>query len=161
MSVIVKDGEIIESEFDVAREEDAGPGQHNVLLPLAVYLKNLETLKGRNDVGVWLDSHEEVEELAPFLDSLPVIGLNFPVFHDGRSLSSATILRRRYGYPGEIRAIGDVRRDVVNQMYRCGFNAFEPAGDQTPEDIVTGLSGFTYAYQATIDRPRPLFRERA
>lgn len=160
MSTIVKDGEVTQSTFRVVREEDTGIDEENVLLPLSIYLQNADALEDRADVGVWLDSHEEVEEISPYLDRLPVIGLNFPQFHDGRALSSATLLRRTWGYMGEIRAIGDVRRDFVHEMYRCGFDAFEPAEDQTPEDLLQGLKGFTYAYQATIDRPEPLFRIR-
>ncbi|MEX2488250.1 MAG: DUF934 domain-containing protein [Pseudomonadales bacterium] len=160
MPTIVKEGEIVDSDFRVIWEEDAAINENNALLPLSTYIDNAESLKGRNDIGVWLDSHEEVETLEPFLDQLPIVALNFPQFHDGRSLSNATILRHHYAFAGEVRAIGDVRRDLVNQMYRCGFNAFEPAEDQTPEDIVSGLKGFTYNYQASIDRPVPLFRLR-
>lgn len=161
MPTIIKEGKIIQSDIRVVRDEAPDISESNVLLPLTTYLELSEVLKGRNDVGVWLDSHEEVEELEPFLDRLAVIALNFPHFHDGRSLSNASILRQHYDYAGEIRAVGDVRRDVVNQMLRCGFNAFEPAEDQTPDDILKGLEGFTYNYQASIDRPDPLFRLRA
>lgn len=161
MPKIVKEAAVIDSDFRAIREEDPDATESNVLLPLATWLQNAEQLKDRDDVGVWLDSHEEVEELEPWLDQLPVIGLNFPQFHDGRPLSAATILRQRYGYQGEIRAIGDVRRDIANQMLRCGFDAFEPAEDQTPEDILAGLKGFTHAYQASADHPEPLFRQRS
>lgn len=160
MPKIVKDARVIDSSLRVVREEDPDITESNVLLPLSTWLQNAGSLKDRDDVGVWLDSHEEVEELEPWLDHLPVIALNFPQFHDGRPLSNAAILRQRYGYGGEIRAIGDVRRDVANQMLRCGFDAFEAAEDQTPEDILAGLQGFTYAYQASADHPKPLFRQR-
>lgn len=160
MPTIIKDGEITQSDFRVVRDEEPDISESNVLLPLSTYLAHVQELKGRNDVGVWLDSHEEVEELEPWLDRLALIALNFPHFHDGRSLSNASILRQHYAYAGEVRAVGDVRRDVANQMFRCGFDAFEPAEDQTPEDILKGLEGFTYNYQASIDRPEPLFRRR-
>ena len=161
MTVIIKCGSITESEFHVIAEADADINHSNALLPLACYLDNADRLEGRNDIGVWLDSHEEVEGLAPYVNHLPVIALNFPLFHDGRPFSSATILRRHYRYGGELRAIGDVRRDMVNEMHRCGFDAFEPAEDQTPEQILEGLAGFTYAYQSAMDRPGPLFRLRS
>jgi len=160
MPTLIKDGAVAESPFRVVRDEEPDIRESNVLLPLSTYLEQIDSLKGRNDIGVWLDSHEEIETLEPYLDQLSIVALNFPQFHDGRSLSNATILRHHYGFAGELRAIGDVRRDVVNQMYRCGFNAFEPAEDQSPEDILKGLQGFSYNYQASIDRPTPLFRQR-
>jgi len=89
-----------------------------------------------------------------------VIALNFPSFFDGRSLSSANILRRRYGYTGELRAIGDVRRDQLDQMQRCGINAFQLAEGQDIRKALSSLSSFSYNYQSSIDRPEPLFRQR-
>ena len=111
------------------------------------------------DYGVWLDSDEEVELLEGKLNC-NVIALNFTAFNDGRAYSSAHILRRRYGYEGEIRAIGDVRRDELEQMIRCGFDAFELADSQDIEASLASLSGFSVSYQPTADRPEPLFRRR-
>ncbi|MCB2007732.1 MAG: DUF934 domain-containing protein, partial [Rhodoferax sp.] len=41
------------------------------------------------------------------------IELNFPKFSDGRAFSQAVTLRRRLGFTGELRAIGDVLVDQV------------------------------------------------
>ncbi|MEX0941940.1 MAG: DUF934 domain-containing protein [Pseudomonadales bacterium] len=160
MPTIIKDKSITETPFSAVSAEDADTMASNVLLPLAFWLEHQEELEGRNDVGVWVDADEEVEVLAGFVNSIPVIGLNFPNFYDGRSLSSATILRRTFGYEGELRAIGDVRRDQMEQMQRCGINAFELAQGQDPEKALASLEGFTYNYQVSVDRPAPLFRQR-
>ena len=93
-------------------------------------LKEFLELGNKEGTGVWLDADEAVETLAPYLDSTPVVALNFSSFSDGRSYSSAVILRRRYSYQGEIRAVGDVRLDQLEQMSRCGFDTYQLAFDQ-------------------------------
>ena len=108
---------------------------------------------------VWLDADEEVESLASCVETIPVIGLNFPAFMDGRAYSSAALLRQHYRFAGEIRAIGDVRIDQLEQMIRCGFNAFQLAEGQDASMALQKLSGFPWSYQQTADR-QPLFRNR-
>lgn len=159
MAKIIKNDEIIDSNLTIATGDDIDISQDNQLLPLTVYLANREALAGRNDYGVWLDSNEEVELLDGKIDC-NVIGLNFPAFTDGRAFSSANILRRKLGYQGEIRAIGDVRRDQLEQMIRCGFDAFDLAPGQELEEALASLQGFSDNYQTTTDRPEPLFKRR-
>lgn len=160
MPTIIKDSAITRSEFHVVKEENVDISAPHIILPLALFLRNKATLATRNDVGIWLDAGEEVEDIEDIANDLPIIALNFPVFGDGRAYSSANILRRKFNYPGEIRAIGDVRRDQLEQMLRCGFNSFEMADGQDLEASLLGLKGFTYNYQTSIDRPDPLFRSR-
>ena len=160
MPKIIKDQAIEDSALSVASVDEASLAASNVLLPLKFWLSHRNELKGRNDVGIWLNADEEAEDLGDLANEVPVIALHFPAFSDGRSLSNATLLRRRFGFTGELRAIGDVRRDQLEQMHRCGFNAFELASGQDPQKALAGLEGFTYNYQDSIDRPIPLFRKR-
>ena len=74
--------------------------------------------------------------------------------------ASARLLRERYGYQGEIRAIGDVLRDQLFFMRRCGFDAYAIRADRDPHDALEGLKDFSVTYQAASDDPRPLFRRR-
>ena len=159
MTKIIKNGAIVESDFTVIKDDEVDISQQNQVLPLSVFLANKDALAGRTDFGIWLDSHEEVETISQDINC-PVIALNFPAFTDGRAYSSANILRSQYGYIGEIRAIGDVRRDQLEQMLRCGFDAFELAEGQDFEDAICSLKGFSQNYQTTADRPEPLFRRR-
>ena len=159
MPIIIKDKAITDSEFQVA-DETVDISTSNVLLPLATYLANKEALVGRNDIGIWLEAGENVEDIEQLANSVPIIGLNFPSFGDGRAYSSANILRRKFNYQGELRAIGDVRRDQLEQMQRCGFNSFQMADGQDVEKSLAGLEGFSYNYQTSIDRPDPLFQKR-
>jgi uncharacterized protein (DUF934 family) len=138
-------------------------GKTVVTEPETLNLVTLEEFLKTNDAtktqGVLVDSDEEIEALEGSLDDIPLVALNFPVFSDGRPYSSATILRRRYGYQGEIRAVGDVRLDQLEQMQRCGFNAYELDDVPDLERILESLSGFSHSYQKTVDRD-PLYLER-
>jgi uncharacterized protein (DUF934 family) len=160
MPSIIKDRAIAESEFMVVDLQSASVEGSNVLLPLSYYLEHRDQLKGRNDIGVWLEAGDEIEDIAEFANELPVVALNFPAFADGRAYSSANILKRTMQYQGEIRAIGDVRRDQLSQMVHCGFNAFEVADGQDANKCLEALDAFTENYQATVANPEPLFRRR-
>ena len=132
-----------------------------VLLPLAVWLARRDEIIARYpQPGVWLDSDEGPEDLAGDTDRFAVIAVNFPKFTDGRSYSSARLLRERYHFAGEIRAIGDVLQDQLFYMQRCGIDAYALRGDKDIDRALAGLSVFSETYQAAVDQPYPLFRRR-
>ncbi|MGB5063692.1 MAG: DUF934 domain-containing protein, partial [Candidatus Competibacter sp.] len=81
-----------------------------------------------------------------------------PKFSDGRAYSQARLLRERHGYRGEIRAVGDVLRDQLFFMARCGFDAFEPRADRSLEDALAAFGDFSASYQPAADQPLPLYR---
>ncbi|WP_111496072.1 DUF934 domain-containing protein [Marinobacter bohaiensis] len=131
------------------------------LLPAAVWKENMDRFAGRNDIGIWFDSHEEPEVYADMIGDLPVIAVNFPKFTDGRGYSIARLLRERYGYEGELRAVGDVLLDQLFYMKRCGFNAYALREDKDSAHAEYCLNVFSNAYQAAVDTEQPLFRRRA
>jgi uncharacterized protein (DUF934 family) len=139
---------------DVAAEVVAGD-----IVPLKTYLGVAPEL--RAEVGVWLAPDSEPGELAAFTSELKFIAVDFPAFKDGRGFSTAALLRRRYGFRGELRAIGDVLIDQLFYMRRVGFSSFALRVDQDPETAVTALRTFTDVYQASVDQPLPYFRRRA
>ena len=110
--------------------------------------------------AVLIDSDEDIEDIREFASTLSVIALNFPSFLDGRAYSSANLLRREYGYKAELRAVGDIRIDQLEQMARCGFNAFQLADGQNIEQGLERLQGFSFSYQPAFNR-EPIFRARA
>ncbi|WP_165793547.1 DUF934 domain-containing protein [Hyphococcus luteus] len=93
------------------------------------------------------------------LHGFSVIILDFPAFKDGRAYSQARLLRERYGYTGEIRARGDVLRDQIFFMARCGFNGFEFSGPNADE-ASAALEEFSFAYQPAADDASPIWRKR-
>ena len=88
------------------------------------------------------------------------VEVNFPSFTDGRGYSIARLLRERYAYQGELRAVGDVQRDHLFYLSRCGFDAFLLRDGQDAEESLSALHDFSEAYQASVERPEPLFRRR-
>lgn len=95
-----------------------------VIVPLRRWQADRDGLRARTGpVGVLLAAGEPVEALAEDLPRLAVVALAFPKFTDGRNYSAARLLRERYGYGGEIRAVGNVLRDQFQFMVRCGIDA--------------------------------------
>jgi uncharacterized protein (DUF934 family) len=89
-----------------------------------------------------------------------LVAVNFPQFTDGRGYSSARLLRERYGWRGELRAIGDVFRDQLFYLARCGFDAFALRQGEDAQAALAAFDDFSDAYQTAADRPLPLFRRR-
>jgi uncharacterized protein (DUF934 family) len=133
----------------------------DLIVPLQLWREHSRMLKARDGgLGVWLDADEEAEEIGEDVAEFQVIALNFPAFTDGRNYSNARLLRDRYGFKGELRAIGDVLRDQLFYMHRCGFDAFAVRPDKDPYEALEGLKDFSVTYQAATDEPLPLFRRR-
>ena len=168
MSKIIKNGQIIDDGWQVLKlaEEQTAEAitlpDAPTLLPLAVWLaRKDEILAGKQPVGIWLESNEGPETIANDLAHFTVIGVNFPKFADGRGYSTARLLRERFAYTGEILALGDVLRDQLFLLRRCGFDAFAVRQDKDIEAALAGLTAFSESYQTAVDQPQPLFRRRA
>ncbi|WUR14894.1 DUF934 domain-containing protein [[Empedobacter] haloabium] len=164
---IIKGREIVADDWTVLRPaegEDAATiavPDGKVIVPLATWQAQKDTLSTRPAIGVWLASSERPEELKGELDKFAVVAVDFPKFTDGRGYSIAYNLRMRLAYTGELRAIGDVLRDQLFQMKRCGFDAYATRPDRSIEDALKGLTVFSETYQASVDDQRPLFRRHA
>lgn len=117
-------------------------------------------LSAGRSVGVRLQPSEAVEDMAYDLPRLSLVQLVFAKFRDGRPYSSARLLRERYGYQGEIRAVGDVLREQAQHMIRCGFDAFEPADGSTAEQWAAAAQRYRHVYQPAADGRAPIYRER-
>lgn len=167
MPEIIKDGKWVNDPWILLRGEISSDlleshAGRDIIVPLEDWLQQQPPLK-RHDgqIGVWLASHEVPGQLGDDITRLPVIGIDFPAFKDGRGFTSARELRERFRYEGEIRAIGDVLRDQLFYMMRCGINAFALRDDQDPEACLAALQDFRDSYQPRTDQPLPLFRRRA
>jgi uncharacterized protein (DUF934 family) len=149
--------------FVTLADDEAAPAALSaVLLSFARFQREGEVLLSQGvQVGVRLEPDEPVEGLAYDLPRLALVALAFPKFRDGRAYSAAALLRERYGFLGEVRAVGDVLRDQALLMLRCGFDAFEPADGSSVEDWGHALHRFRHVYQAAADRRAPAFAERA
>ena len=165
MQRIIKNNEVVDETWHLLPKDATFDGISNcddLIVPLALWVEHGHALKARDGgLGVWLDAGEEVEEIADQLHNFQVIALNFPAFTDGRHCSSAYLLRTRYGYKGEVRAIGDVLRDQLFSYQRVGFDAFALRADKDPVDALKAFEEFAEVYQGSASQPQPLFRRRA
>ena len=132
-----------------------------ILVPLALWQSRRAALaEGVAPVGVWLKPEDDPEALGRDIHSLPLIAVHFPKAADGRGYSTAVILRRR-GYRGELRAFGDLGRDHLFFLRRCGFDAFSLAPGKDPDAALAAFAEFSLRYQGSADDPQPLFHRRA
>ena len=164
MPRLIKDGAIVDDRWTLLREAASIadlPDGVAAIVPLALWRAERDALRARGEVGVWLKPDDDPELLAADVGALPLIAVDFPQFTDGRGYSTARLLRNKYGFSGELRAIGDVLRDQLYYLHQCGFNAFAMRSDRNLEEALKGLFDFSDNYQATWARPVPLFRRRA
>ena len=165
MPQIIKNGVIVDDDWQLIEDIENGqtapdPITLNTLIPLSIWSAR-EEIRQQNGVGVWLKSDDGVDALVDYLPNLSVIAIHFPTFTDGRGFSSAHLLRERYGYSGEIRAIGYILRDQLCYLKRCGFNAFVLQPDVDLSAALDSLNDFSESYQTSADQQKPLFRRRA
>jgi uncharacterized protein (DUF934 family) len=110
-------------------------------------------------VSVRIEAGDDVRRLAPALDRVRLVEVDFPKFRDGRGFSTARILREM-GYTGEIKATGDVLVDLVFFMRRCGFDSFAPNVPFNDADVQAALTRYPYTYQDAADPAVPIWRLR-
>ena len=155
----LKDGIVTDNHWQLVEANSETLPSGDILVPIAYWQANHQQLAGHSGkVGVWIDSHEEIEAFSDSIAALPVIAINFPKFADGRGFSTARLLCERYGYIGEIRAIGQFMRDQLFMMQRCGFNAFQFDSDIDLAVASKSLNDFSDSYQVAVDQPEPLFK---
>ena len=165
---IIKGREVVADDWTVLRLDEGETPESvevpdgKIIVPLAVWEAQRATLAARagqnGTLGLWFASDEQAQSVKDELGKFAVIAVDFPKFSDGRGYSIAFNLRKRLGYTGELRAIGDVLRDQLFQMYRCGFDAYATRQDRSIVDALKGLTVFSETYQASVDQPLPLFR---
>jgi uncharacterized protein (DUF934 family) len=104
-------------------------------------------------IGVRVAPADPIEDLAPHLSRIGRVAIEFPGPGEGRGYTYARLLRQRYQFHGEIRAVGPaVRQDLLFFMVRCGFDAFELAPGENLTEARQALHRFTLAYQPAVPR---------
>lgn len=140
------------------------PSSGHIMVPLPVWIARKSELAprlARGELGIWLATHEPVELLIEAVDDinqLPIIAVFVERFADGRIFSIGTLLRTRYGYQHELRAFGDVLRDQLFFLKRCGYDSYLIRADRSAEDALTALRDFSQPYQGAVDESLPVWR---
>ena len=149
---------------DTQIAETVIPATGKVIVPLSVFVTRHNELTPRinaGEVGVWLATHELLEDLTAQqtnLNALPIIAVFVERFADGRIFSLGTLLRTRLGFKNELRAFGDVLRDQLFFLKRSGFNSYLIRADRNAEEALASLNDFSTPYQGAVDEPRPVFQ---
>lgn len=147
---LIKNRTVQPNTWQMLQVDEPVPEQGNVIVPLSVWRDRSRELSSRNGLtGVWLDPADDPAQIGP----LPVlIAVHFPAFTDGRGYSTARLLRERYGFGGELRATGDILRDQLYELDRCGFDSFLLREDQDLAEALRAFDDFSEAYQAAADQ---------
>jgi uncharacterized protein (DUF934 family) len=131
--------QVWDGEHDEGGIPDLEHGMHKVLVPFhwwITHYKNPDIIHRANqgEIGVWFAADDDILKHTDIIEAgkslWPVVGAHFPIFRDGRSFSTAALLRGRFDWQGEVRAIGDVLIDQLLQGARVGFDTFELRADQ-------------------------------
>src|SRR3990172_6903375 len=151
MQVINKELQIVDDGWQLVADDLDLPGG-DVIVSFARWQKERDQLLARaGRLGLKVNGDTPVSAIVDDLPHLDLIALEFPKFGDGRCFSHARLLRERYGYAGELRAVGDVLRDQLYFMRRCGIDSFAVREDKNIEDALNAFKEFTIRYQPAAD----------
>ncbi|MEO5765628.1 MAG: DUF934 domain-containing protein [Casimicrobiaceae bacterium] len=159
MPQLIKGRALAADRWALLRESGAALPDGRAIVALAAWVAQRDALAARGDVGVWLAPADDPGALAGDIARLPLVAVDFPQFVDGRGYSTARLLRQRYGYTGELRAIGDIQRDQLSYLAQCGFDAFALRDGEDANGALAAFHDFADGYQITEART-PWFRRR-
>lgn len=158
---LVKDKAIVEDEWTHIADGEDIPSDRAVIVSADRWLADRVSLVHRNGpIGVRLRNDQSPEELGEDLYRFGVVALEFPAFKDGRAYTQARLLRERYRFDGEVRAFGDVLRDQLLFMQRCGIDVFEIRKQADAEAFQNAINEISVFYQPAADDRRPVSAQR-
>lgn len=151
---IIKDRQIIDNHWLRLDDDSELPANGDIIVSCQRWQQQREQLLARDGkLGVCIGDKVSVDDIKDQLNDFALIAIEFPAFKDGRGYSYARLLRERYGFDGEIRAVGNVLRDQLYYMSRCGFDAFEMAEGRSIEDALNAFADFSVNYQPAFNSP--------
>ena len=156
LQVLSKDGTIADNIYQLIGEDGVLP-QGDVVLTVE-QLEQIANVSGKKALYLTVDASPETNQFP--LDQLDAIFIEFAGFNDGRGYSFAALLRRQ-GFQGELRATGDVFKDVLNYMKRSGFDTFVIKEGKDIQEAAAGLNDFSNPYQASTAVAKPNYQTGA
>jgi uncharacterized protein (DUF934 family) len=155
MVLISSDGSRADDPWTVLDDEALLPTSGDIIVSLERWLSRREELANHHGrLGLRLRAEQLAEDVGDDIPRFSLVALEFPKFSDGRPYSTARLLRERYGFDGELRAVGHVLRDQFLFLLRCGFDAFEVADDKAAADWSQAIAEIGIFYQPAGDRRR-------
>lgn len=158
---LIKDGAVIDDPWLTLADGEPLPDGVPIIVSAPRWRDERDALaRRRGPLGVRLRADEPAPTLGADARHLELIAIEFPSFRDGRGYSTARLLRERYAFRGELRAIGDVQRDQLLFMHRCGFDAFVIGSADAVQHWTAALREISVVYQVAADRRVPATRLR-
>ena len=155
MPLIIDRTPVAEDKWITPAEDQAIPAEGAIILPLAQWLEHHDALKGR-EVGVQVNGDDNLDQVLALNGQVELIAVEFPAFTDGRGFSIARLLRRA-GYAGQLRAVGDVTRDRLAHLERCGFDAMLVPDDRFEPETLNAFDEVSVRYQGGASVTRPAY----
>ncbi|AWW45658.1 hypothetical protein DPM18_01815 [Polynucleobacter paneuropaeus] len=137
---------------------DLEHGKKKVLVPFTWWISHhheadIQAKTKNGQIGVWFAADDDILKHTELVEQgkqvWPLVAAHFPIFRDGRSFSTAALLRDRFQWTGEIRAIGDVLIDQLLQGARVGFDSFALRPDQKTDVALKQFDLFSVTTQNT------------
>jgi uncharacterized protein (DUF934 family) len=156
---LIKNRQVVSDDKWIAIADDQPiPDTGDILVGFARYDRDdFDYGKRRGRLGLRIDPEDDLLQVITHLPKVELIAINFPKFGDGRGYTKARLLRERFGYTGELRAVGEVLGDQLFYMLRCGFDAFQLVDGKSIEAALRCFDDFSVRYQAATDEKRPLY----
>jgi uncharacterized protein (DUF934 family) len=149
---LLKNGQVAADSWQAVADDAALPASGPVLVSFKRWqAERAELLRRSAPVGVRLSNTQKLSEVAPDLGHFDLVTLEFPKFVDGRAYTQARLLRERHGYRKELRATGNVLRDELQFMHRCGFDAFEIDAPDAVAQFRAAMAEIDVFYQPAAD----------
>ncbi|MFP6663310.1 MAG: DUF934 domain-containing protein [Deltaproteobacteria bacterium] len=147
---IIRKREIVEDGWQHVADGTALPAG-DIIVSLTRFREEGDGLRARaGRYGVRIPGDTPARPIATELAGIDLIAIDLPIYRDGRAFSVARLLRRK-GFAGELRAIGNVLRDQLFFMERCGFDTYELQDGKSLADALAGFTEFSVTYQDAID----------
>ena len=160
MRQLIKQRDIVSDAWRYAEEDPLGR-ERALILPFARWKDERERWwLWDGKLGVRIGPTDAVSALEHDFLRLGLVAIEFGGIGEGRGYSQAQILRKRYRFTGELRAVGKIQRDQLFYMARCGFDAFELPADADLQGALAAFDTFSVAYQPGVDQGLAL-RKRA
>ena len=155
---LLKHKKLVSDDPWVLQEVFSGKTDLSVVVPLAQLLEQELVAQPKERLGVKLSSEDSLVDLFPLLKQVSLVEIYFEALRDGRGFSFARLLRRE-GFDGEIRASGEVSRDRLDYLYRCGFDSVLLQTPINEEQVKTAYQEISVHYQADARNEQPIYRQ--
>ena len=166
MPKIILDSSIVDDQWATMSEDvaasipNAKDAPHLIVTRKIWQIRRDELIARGGALGLLLQTNDEPIPFSSDVSIFALIAIHFEKFTDGRGYSLGHLLRERFGFKGELRAVGDVLQDQLFYLKRSGFNAFAIRADKNIDAALKSLKDFSETYQGAWDQPLPLFKRR-